>query len=173
MSAALPEGAWRVDPGRSRVAFQVKHMAVSTVHGSFGEFAGELRRDRRGLHAGGSVRTASIGTGDQLRDSMLPGANFLDAEANPEISFAAQLAPAPGSGEFDLPGELTIAGGGGPLTLAVSVSRLDGGDLALTAHGQLRRSDFGLRFHGPMAAGDRAVGDRVSIELELRLVPAG
>ena len=34
-ATALPTGTWNVDPSHSRVGFRVKHLGISTVHGTF------------------------------------------------------------------------------------------------------------------------------------------
>ena len=44
-------GTWQIDPSHSNVTFSIRHMMVSKVRGSFGEFTG------------------TIVTGDELTDS--------------------------------------------------------------------------------------------------------
>lgn len=176
MSIPLPAGVWSIDPTRSRVAFRVKHMGVATVNGSFGSFAGTLEVTADGASAGGTVRVESIDTGDAHRDSLLRTGDFFDAEAHPEIAFTASSLRAAGRGSLQIDGDLTMRGATRPLTLAATIEREPGadgdGELGLSATGQLSRSDYELRFRGPMAAGNRAVGDKVSISLDLIAVPA-
>ena len=43
--------------------------------------------------------------------------------------------------------------------------------LGLRVRGKLSRAEHGLAFRGAMAAGNRAVGDSVTIELTLAAVP--
>lgn len=35
-------GTWTIDPGHSNVTFSIRHMMVSKVRGSFGEFSGSI-----------------------------------------------------------------------------------------------------------------------------------
>lgn len=169
----VPDGRWKLDAARSSLSFSVRHMGLARVRGSFGDFEGAL--DLAGGHgsARGSVRVESVATGDKLRDRMIVGGDFFDAPTHPTIEFQAESADAAGDGTVvELGGELTIAGQTWPLRLALGAVR-SGDGLKLTGACKLRRSDFGLRFRGAMAAGDRTVGDEVSVELELVLVPAG
>ena len=36
---------WVIDPSHSEIAFKVKHLMISNVKGSFGEFSGQLITD--------------------------------------------------------------------------------------------------------------------------------
>ncbi len=149
-------------------------MGVARVRGGFQQFAGTVEADEDGVHAEGTVEVASVQTGDALRDSMLPGGHFFDADAHPQISFAGR-APAGAGERFTLDGELVIRGVARPLRITVELAparELPAGALAVHAVAELRRSVYGLRFDGPMAAGDRAVADRVAIELDLLALPA-
>ncbi len=172
MSGALPQGTWRVDPARSRVAFRVKHLGVSAAEGHFGSFAGTLEAGPAGIAASGTVRVESVRTGDGQRDSLLASRLFFDAERHPEIAFASSAA-AELDGGLRIDGELTIRGRACPVRLEVEVLEQDEDALRLSARAELSRSDYELRFRGPMSAGNRAVGDRVSIELEIFAVAAG
>jgi polyisoprenoid-binding protein YceI len=171
MSPLPPRGRWVVDPGRSKVAFTVRHLGMARVRGGFGEFEGVLEAGAESVSASGSVRVASISTGDSLRDRLLCGADFFDAERHGEITFASRAWRAVDGG-LEIDGELLMAGAGAPLTLAVDWRQAPAGELALRASCELRRSEFGLRFRGAMAAGDRTVSDSVAIELAL-LAAAG
>src|SRR3954447_14000739 len=82
----LPTGAWSIDPGRSRIEFQIKQFGIATVRGAFTTFEGTLDvgDDAR---VRGSVTAASIDTGNDRRDAHLRSAEFLDAERFPTLSF--------------------------------------------------------------------------------------
>ncbi|HXD54323.1 MAG TPA: YceI family protein [Solirubrobacteraceae bacterium] len=171
--SAVPDGRWKLDAARSSLSFSVRHMGLARVRGSFGEFEGVLELTGGHGSARGSVRVESVETGDRLRDRMIVGGDFFDAPTHPTIEFHAESAdPAGGGSGVEIPGELTIAGQTRPLQLALGAS-VSADALKLTGACKLRRSDFGLRFRGAMAAGDRTVGDEVSVELELLLVRAG
>ena len=70
----VPVGTWKVDPIHSSVAFEVKHLMISTVRGRFSEFEGTIEAAEdspSNSRARGSVKVASIDTGDPDRDAHL------------------------------------------------------------------------------------------------------
>ena len=66
-------GRWRVEPQRWTVGFAIRHSGVAMVRGTFGEFAGTLDHDEHGTRIAAAVRTASLDTGNQLRDDCVRG----------------------------------------------------------------------------------------------------
>lgn len=176
MSGSLPVGTWTIDAARSSVAFQVKHLGVATVEGRFDSFAGTLEVTAEGVAARGAVRVDSVDTGDPHRDSLLLTGSFFDAETHPEISFASTGVAASSGRTLEIFGQLTMRSVTRPLTLAVTIRQGAeedrDGTLVLSARARLSRSEYELRFRGPMAAGNRAVADGVSIALQLTAVPA-
>jgi polyisoprenoid-binding protein YceI len=173
MSEGIPPGTWRVQPERSRVGFRVKHVGFSSADGSFESFDGEIDAGPGGVAARGGVEVASIRTGDSQRDSLLASPLFFDAGQHPRIEFSSAGVEELGGGRLRIEGELTIAGRSNPLSLDARVLEQGEGELRLSASGEISRRAYALRFRGPMSAGNRAVGDRVSIELDLRAAPAG
>ena len=84
----LPVGDWVVDCTRSRVGFSLKHMLMSTVKGSFHDFAGTLSVSDGAAQAQGSVEVASLDTGERVRDEhVLSSADFFDLATHPQIGF--------------------------------------------------------------------------------------
>ena len=171
MSEALPTGTWIVQAEGSRVGFRVKHLGISSAEGDFESFAGAIEVSPDAVTARGTVRVDSIRTGDGQRDSLLASRLFFDAEHHPDIEFASTAVEQLGRGRLWIEGPLTISGSSRPVRLEAQASEQDGGGLRLKVTGELSRSDYGLRFRGPMSAGNRAVGDRVSIELDLLAAP--
>lgn len=157
-------GPWRVDPDRSTVGWSVKHLGVSTIHGTFRTFEGALQDGR----ATGAVAAASIHSDDDQRDAFVRSDEFLGADAFPLLQFDAQVT---GDGDAALDGELTIRDATLPLTLHVEGVESGAETLELQLRGSVRRRAYGLRFHQAMGAADRSVGDEVQLELDLVLVP--
>ena len=165
MSVIAPPGTWTVDTGRSSVGWSVKHLGVSTVHGTAGDFAGTLENGR----VTGTVGAASLQTDDPKRDDYVRSAEFLDADAFPELRFTADAADAEGDA---ITGELTIRGTALPLTLHVRGADADAGELHLELTGTALRRPYGLKFPQAFGAADRSVTDEVELVLDLVLVPA-
>ena len=165
MSVMAPAGTWTVDPARSRVAWSVKHLGVTTVHGTAGEFTGTLSDGQ----AIGTVAAASLQTDDPKRDEYVRSAGFLDAETFPQLRFTAEAAAADAE---ELAGELTIRDATFPLTLHVRRADAVDGELRLELTGTALRRPYGLKFPQAFGAADRSVADEVELEFELVLVSA-
>lgn len=156
-------GRWHVDPDRSTVGWSVKHLGVSTIHGTFQTFEGVLEDGR----ASGAVAAASVRTDDEGRDAFVRSEEFLGADEFPLMRFTAQPAA---DDPAVLEGELTIRETTLPLTLRVEAADAPADTLALRLRGAVRRRAYGLRFHQAMGAADRSVGDEVELALDLVLV---
>lgn len=169
--ALVPEGRWTVDAARSSVAFEVRHLGVSRVRGTFGSFECRLDGGDR-PRIDGVVDVASLATGDAVRDERLLSAEFFDVAEHPAIAFAAGRA-IPHAGGWRIEGELTIRGVTRPLALAASRADRDDGAVGITARGTLSRKDFGLVWDALVEAGRLVVADRVAALLDVVLAPDG
>jgi polyisoprenoid-binding protein YceI len=162
--ALVAPGTWRVDPERSNVAFAIHHFGVATVHGRFSRFSGIVERDQHGIGIRGAVITASVETGNELRDDRVRGGDFLDTIHHPEVRFASRTVEPTGAGAFRVTGDLTIVGITRPITLKATTHR-DGADrVRVTARGSVRRSDFGIE---PASLLEAGVGDRIALALDI------
>ena len=87
-STAIPAGTWSIDPVHSRVGFAVKHMGIAMVRGEFTEFEGtlEVHADLARANAHGTVKVASLDTGDPGRDGHLRSPDFFDAAGTRDCS---------------------------------------------------------------------------------------
>ena len=77
---------WNLDPAHSSIQFAVKHMVISTVRGSFNEFAVDAEIDETDLarsRATVRIAAASLSTGNNDRDAHLRSGDFFDAETHP------------------------------------------------------------------------------------------
>ena len=77
-----------------------------------------------------------------------------------------------------LDGELTINGITKPVSLelefhGVAVDGYETTRAGFSARGDISRGDFGIDFNAPLGVDGMLIGDKVSIELEIQLVPAG
>lgn len=147
------------------MAWSVKHLGVTTVHGTAGEFGGTLKDGG----ATGTVAADSLQTDDAKRDDYVRSAEFLDAETFPELRFAAGAA---GTAADAITGELTIRDTTLPLTLHVQRAEAAADELQLELHGTVLRRPYGLKFPHAFGAADRSVADEVELVVDLVLVPA-
>lgn len=170
-------GVWQADPFHTQVEFSAKHLGMMTVRGHFNEVrvSGHIDPD----HPEASVldvtiQTASIQTNNPNRDNDLRGANFLEVDTYPTITFKSTKIEATGQDRYALTGDLTIKGNTKPVTLnGVTYGEFNdpmmGHRVGYSAEGQINRKDYGLTFN-MMLDGKWIVSDEVQISIEGEIV---
>jgi polyisoprenoid-binding protein YceI len=157
---------YEIDAAHTNIGFSAKHLAVSTVHGSFSKFDGFFEGpDDDATQARGEVRieVASLSTKTDQRDNHLRSADFFNAEKYPYMTFKLTGIESLDGERFRVRGDLTIKETTKPIVLEATLEgRVPdpfGGKerLGITATGQLNRMDFGLNWDGlagavPMAS---------------------
>ncbi len=177
-ATALPTGTWNVDPAHSHVTFSVRHIGISKVRGSFGEYEGALVfDDDGGLTATGTIQAASIDTSQPGRDDHLRGEDFFDVEKHPTITYASTSVTPTGDNTFEVVGDLTLLGVTKPITLAVTLggTETDAFNIdrvGLEATGEILRSDFGMGFNIPLGSGALALSDKIKIDVDVSAIKA-
>jgi len=148
-------------------------MLLSTVSGRFNEFGGVLETGPGSPRASGAIKSASIDTGETVRDEHLRSSqDFFDAERYPEISFSSTRIEERG-GRLRIAGELTMRGVTRELALdgrlAEGLRRDPDGveRIQLELRGELSRRDFGLTWNQALDTGGALLGNKVKIELEI------
>src|SRR5690349_14050097 len=107
----IPEtGTFDLDPAHTRIGFVAKHMMVSKVRGSFGEFTGSVTIAANPLESSAelTIKAASIDTGSADRDTHLRGEDFLSVEKFPELTFRSTRVVSHSGDELVVAGDLTI-----------------------------------------------------------------
>lgn len=120
-STLIPIGSYTVDQHHSYIGFEVKHLSLATVRGSFNRFSATIESAEDGLHARATIDAASVDTRVPSRDDDLRGAHFFDVEKFPEISFSSDVVTANENGGVIATGNLTIKGVTRPVELRGSV----------------------------------------------------
>ncbi len=107
----LTPGTWTVDTGHSNIGFTARHLMVAKVRGRFTEFSGSITvgADPLASKVEAVVKTASVSTHDEGRDSHLRGADFFDTDQFPEMKLVSTKITAKGS-DYVLQADLTIKG---------------------------------------------------------------
>jgi polyisoprenoid-binding protein YceI len=173
----LPVGTWKVDPVHSSVEFQVKHLGIATVKGKFKEFEGTLEVAPEGNKAYGTVKVASVDTGEPQRDAHLRSADFFDAENIPEITFTSTAIRPVDEDTFEIEGDFSIHGITRPLTLKATLEGTETDHeghprVGVSATAQINRSDFDMKFNMALGSGNVVVSDKVKIQLDISAVKA-
>jgi polyisoprenoid-binding protein YceI len=173
----IPTGTWTVDPAHSSVVFSVKHMGIANVRGQFTEFAGtlEMQEDLAASRVRGSVKVASVDTGEAQRDDHLRSADFFDVEEFPELTFESTRIEALDEDSSRVYGNLTMHGITHEVKLEVAIQGTDtdpwGNTRAgLEVVGKLKRSDWDMKFNQALGSGNMLVGDKVAVSLDISAV---
>lgn len=168
---------WSFDPTHSGITFKVKHLMISNVKGSFGEFSGKVTTHENDFSTAKielHINTSSINTDVADRDAHLKSADFFDSENYPHIIFVSDKLVPVGDDEFELKGMLTIK----QTTLPVSLNVEFGGLMTdpwgnqkagFAIEGKINRRDFGLNWNAALEAGGVLVGEDVKISCEIEL----
>ena len=110
MAAAQASGAWVINKDHSEIQFQVEYLSLTEVSGRFKNFAGtvEFNSEEAPEHISIKVDSASVDTGNSLRDGHLKANNFFQSQVHPFIIFNSQSIRPMGPGAFKAFGLLSI-----------------------------------------------------------------
>jgi len=172
-------GRWTFDPAHSSLGFEVRHMMVTKVRGSFQRFDGEIQIGERPEDSllDVTIDAASIQTANDQRDTHLRSADFLDVEKFPALRFRSTAVRQTGDDTLSVEGELTIKDVTRPVTLEVEYHGTQptpwGGTAAgFSARTSIDREDFGITWNQVLETGGVVVGRKVTIQIDVELVPA-
>jgi polyisoprenoid-binding protein YceI len=168
---------WNLDPSHSEVQFKVKHLAITTVTGSFNSFEAVAETsgdDFSSAHISFSADASSINTGNEQRDGHLKSPEFFDVEKSPKITFVSTKFEKTGKDSFKLIGDLTIKGTSKSVTLDVEFGGIQKdpyGNIkaGFTLSGKINRKDFGLSWNAAIEGGGVVVSEEVRILAEIQL----
>ncbi len=183
-SAALapnvPAGDYQLDKAHSTLIFRVNHLGFSNYTARFRRFDAQLRFDPRNLaatHLTAAIDARSIETDypDPAYDfnADLQGEQWLNAGQFPEIAFRTTRVEDLGNQTLRVHGELTLRGVTRPIVLDATYNGGYVGHpmdpharIGFSAHGVLRRSEFGISGGIPLAGTNMGVGDQVAVVIE-------
>jgi polyisoprenoid-binding protein YceI len=171
--------AWAIDASHSEIGFKVKHLVVSNLRGTLGEYEASIYTtgdDFTNAAITFSLHTASINTRNEQRDAHLKAADFFDAERFNEISFVANgFEKLDNEGSYEMNGDLTIKG----ITHRIKLDVAFGGMVkdpwanvkaVFAVTGKINRNDFGLSFNAVLETGGLLLSEDVWINCDLQLV---
>jgi polyisoprenoid-binding protein YceI len=165
---------WRFGPVHSHVQWTCTYLGVLTVMGLFRELHATLRLEgsdvsRWSIEA--TIPAASLDSGNALRDEILRGADFLDVERFPFITFRSTSVERRDT-DYRVVGQLTIHG----VTREVALDLQDRGEVVdwlgqhsrvLTAETTVKRTDFHV---GPPPEAGELIGSDVHVGLQVELL---
>ena len=175
-AVAAPTTTWTIDPTHSSVGFAVKHLVFSTVRGTFSDLAGTFTVDHDDLRTASltaEIGVASINTGTEQRDTHLRSADFFDADRFPKATFVSTRMAPKGDGSWLMSGTLTIRGTSKPITLVVTPEGTGTDPWGNTKSGwsattKIDRQEFGLTWNQILETGGVAVGNDITLTLDIQ-----
>ena len=178
LAVDVPAGAYKLDKAHASLIFRVSHRGFSNYTARFGTFDAELQLDPKAPEL--ATLTAKVdanslelenppdGFLDELR-----GAQFLDTAKYPEMTFKSTAVELTAPNAARVTGDFTMHGATHPLVLDVT---FNGGyvghpmdpnaRIGFSAHGKLKRSDYGIAYGVPEPGTTMGVSDEVEIIIE-------
>lgn len=182
LAASLPVMAadYGIDTSHSSVSFQIKHLAISKVKGSFTDFTGSFSFDPAKPEATSAVaviQMASVDTGNEKRDDHLRNPDFFEVEKYPTMTFKSTSVKMKNDEEGEITGNLTMHGVTKSVTLDLEINGMITDPwgkerIGASLSGNINRKDWGLTWSKAMETGGLVVGDDVKIAIELEGVKA-
>jgi polyisoprenoid-binding protein YceI len=169
---ALPVAAqaadYRVLKDQSTLGFAATFQGAP-FQGSFAQWQASIRFDP--AHMANSkfdvtVDTTSAATGDDDRDSALPGADFFNATKYPQAHYVTSEVVRAGD-HLLARGNLSLRGQTHPLSLTVTFTPQPDGTAAMDVSGTLKRLDYGVG--GGEYADTSVIGNEVTVKAHLVL----
>jgi polyisoprenoid-binding protein YceI len=171
LSLPIAAGTYGIDTVHSQLGFEVQHLGISSIRGTFDRFSGAL-------YVGPTLadtvvvieaEMASINSGNPLRDEKVMGADYLDVETHPQMLFRSTSITESGDG-YSMTGDLTIK----RTTLATTLQATYNGSatfpvdgsthFGFTATATISRSAFGVSYAVPV------ISDEVVLTLAVQFV---
>lgn len=183
IALALPviasAATWTIDSEHSSVGFKVRHMMVSNVKGEFEKKSGTVEIDDKDItrsKVNVTIDTASINTNVQKRDDHLKSADFFDVAKYPTMTFVSKKVVKAGKERLKVTGDLTLHGVTREVVLDVEGPTAESKDpwgnirRGASATARINRKDFGLVWNAALETGGVAVGEEVTISLEIEMI---
>ena len=165
---------YAIDKAHSSIGFSAKHLMVSTTNGQFNDYDGVIKFDPNDLAASKidvTVQAASINTNMDKRDAHLKGADFLDVEKFPTLTFVSKSIAKSGD-DYQLTGDLTIKGVTKETSVPAQISGpvnspMGGTVMGIHSNFKINRQDYGVSWNKAMDNGGFVVSDEVKVDINI------
>jgi polyisoprenoid-binding protein YceI len=170
---------WKIDSAHSSAQFQVTHMMISKVSGSFSEVEGQVALDGEDVSSAmveATIPVSTIYTGAAKRDAHLKSPDFFDVEKYPTLIFKSAKVTKTGDGSLKVAGQLTLHGVTRDVVLDVqppspAIKGPKGeSHIGLAASTTLQRKDFGISWNKILDSGGVMISEEVKVTLNIELV---
>lgn len=166
-------GLYEIDTAHSAIRFTARHIAMSTVHGQFQEFTGQIRIAETFEESQVEVLidAASVYTNSEQRDEHLRSADFLDVARFPKLHFTGSRFTRLGGNKWQIDGELTLHGMTSDVqldTTYLGMQEWNGIRAGCTATTELHREHFTVNWQQMLSRGVPVVGSTIQITLDVQ-----
>ena len=171
--------AYTIDPAHSGAGFKIRHLMVAYIRGGFGGVTGDVIFDPTNAansEIKASVDATTLHTHDVKRDAHVKGADFLETDKYPTITFVSKKITPAGKNRWKIVGDLTLHGVTKEATLDVESAGIEAKDpwgnlrTGAEATAVIKRSDHGLKFNAPLETGGVMLSDDVHVHLDIELI---
>lgn len=171
-------GVWTLDPARTRIGFSASVTTGATVRCQFTDVAGQITVCPA-RPSGSSVllqlATASLDTGDPVRNAELCSAEYFDAARHPEIIFRSTVVDNVRDAQWLVVGDLTIRGITRQFSIMAHFTGIERGPAGeertgFVGEGRIDRRDWGLHWEDPLTSGGAFVMEKTLIEIDVSAV---
>jgi len=171
--------AYTIDPAHSGAGFKIRHLMVAYIRGGFGGVTGDVILDPTNpanTKIKASINATTLHTQDEKRDAHVKGADFLETDKYPTITFVSKKVTPDGKDRWKIVGDLTLHGVTKEATLDVESAGVEAKDpwgnlrTGAEATAVIRRSDYGLKFNAPLETGGVMLGEDVHVHLDIELI---
>jgi len=174
-TSVFAQEKWTVDPMHSSIKFNVTHLVISEVEGSFKKYDGSLTASKPDFTDAAidfTVDVKSISTDNEMRDNHLKSDDFFNAEKFPNMTFKGTSFKKLSGDKYLLSGNLTIR----DVTKPVKFDVVYGGTVkdaygntkaGFKATGIINRFDYNLKWNSLTEAGGAIAGKEITMEIRL------
>lgn len=168
---------WTLDNSHSSVNFNITHMVVSEVAGSFKKFTANVegtKEDFTDAKIDFTIDVNSVNTDNADRDKHLRSADFFETEKFPEIKFVSSSIKKVKDKNYELKGMITMHGVTKAAVFQLTFNGIVKDPYGLQRAGfkaktTVKRSDFGLSWNKTLDAGGLVLSDEVEIVVNVEL----
>jgi len=163
---------FKIDPAHSSATFTVRHMMISNVSGRFSDVTGTIHYDEKDISKStvdAVIKTASVDTGNAMRDNDLRSDSFFDVQKYPEMTFKSTKVEKRGD-QLVAIGNMTIKDVTRQVELPFEIAKLNtpkGARIGVTAESKLNRKDYHINWNRMMDSGGAVVSDEVKFTLSV------
>ena len=178
-NAAPPAGAYKLDKSHGSLVVRASHMGFSKYTTRFSRFDADLTFDPKNLAASSVVVTIDAASFEmdfapQMCSDIMKGPKMLDTAQFPQIVFKSQSIVKTGPKSMKITGTLSLHGVTRPMVLTATynggyagIPNMDpNARVGFSAHGSVKRSDFGIVFGIPAPGTTMGVGDLIDFSIE-------